>query len=320
MPERMLSFWDRIDPDTRIAATSGSRLLLVALALTRDPDIGLRAALQTGPGDYDLLEYAASSCTTVREALEVMSRYLFLISDKARLDYEIRGSRLYLYLSRRPTAPTRDPTDDFALAFSYLSHRRWIEGDPSHLEVWFPYPKPEASTLHDTIFDPRVKLTFGAPCCALISDAADLELRPRASDPKLNDLLLRFAQSGGPVRPSQPSFVDLVRRATLGELHGGDPSAEHIAELLTVSRRTLVRRLEEAGVSFKDLLSHVRCTRAVHYLLVEQLSTPEIVERLGYSDRAAFSKAFKRWFGVSPIQFVRARTSQDGRLETPLAH
>ena len=74
---------------------------------------------------------------------------------------------------------------------------------------------------------------------------------------------------------------------------------EGVARAFGVSRQTLYRRLKLEGVTFEDLIDEVRA-RLARYKLEWGKSVADVAHQLGYSDRAAFSKAFKRWTGTTP--------------------
>ncbi len=72
------------------------------------------------------------------------------------------------------------------------------------------------------------------------------------------------------------------------------------ATKLNLSRQTLYRRLKAEGVSFEQVVDDLRRDMAKAYLGSEKLSVNETAYLLGFSDRSAFSRAFKRWTGASP--------------------
>ena len=78
---------------------------------------------------------------------------------------------------------------------------------------------------------------------------------------------------------------------------------EVIACELNISSRTLRRRLEEQGSSFRQLQEEVRQALAEELLAIASLSQEEIAERLGYSEVSNFLHAFKRWKGLTPGQY-----------------
>src|SRR3990167_2302678 len=78
---------------------------------------------------------------------------------------------------------------------------------------------------------------------------------------------------------------------------------EVIASELNISSRTLRRRLEEQGSSFRQLQEEVRQALAEELLAIASLSQEDIAERLGYSEVSNFLHAFKRWKGLTPGQY-----------------
>ena len=75
---------------------------------------------------------------------------------------------------------------------------------------------------------------------------------------------------------------------------------DEVARALGLSRQTLYRRLKAEGATFEGLLDRVRRRLALRLLREQGLSVKETAYRLGFSDPAAFSRAFKRWTGSSP--------------------
>jgi AraC-like DNA-binding protein len=70
-----------------------------------------------------------------------------------------------------------------------------------------------------------------------------------------------------------------------------------------MSNRTLARRLAENGVTFRDLIQKTQEGVARDLLLNSGSSISEIAFETGFSEQSTFSRAFKRWTGLSPIHF-----------------
>ncbi len=83
-------------------------------------------------------------------------------------------------------------------------------------------------------------------------------------------------------------------------LETGEARIERVASDMGLSRQTLYRRLRDEEVTFEDLLDKLRHRLALRYLRQERMSVKAASYRLGFSDPAAFSRAFKRWTGASP--------------------
>jgi AraC-like DNA-binding protein len=74
---------------------------------------------------------------------------------------------------------------------------------------------------------------------------------------------------------------------------------------LGMSRQTLFRRLKVEGVTFELVLDDLRRTLALHYLGGQKVSVNETAYLVGFSEPAAFSRAFKRWTGSNPSEVRR---------------
>lgn len=80
-------------------------------------------------------------------------------------------------------------------------------------------------------------------------------------------------------------------------------SIDETAEIAEMSVRTLQRRLSDHGLHFNELLGEAKFTHAKKKLQATEITVMEIAKSLGYSDAAHFTRAFKRWAGVTPSDF-----------------
>jgi AraC-like DNA-binding protein len=103
--------------------------------------------------------------------------------------------------------------------------------------------------------------------------------------------------------PGARCFKREVEDAIEPLLGTGEVSIERIARSLGMSRQTLYRRLKKEGTGFEEILEAKRRQLAIRYLGVDRLHVKAVSYRLGFSDPAAFSRAFKRWTGFSPSEF-----------------
>jgi AraC-like DNA-binding protein len=125
-----------------------------------------------------------------------------------------------------------------------------------------------------------------------------------SEDKKLRNILeWHLLDLMGPEATPSEGFVSLTKDIIsrwLGRIHVDCAS---VAAELKLSERSLRRRLTEEGTSFRELLQDARKERAKTILSKPGISLAVAAEQLGYSDTAAFSRAFKEWTGVSPGRF-----------------
>jgi AraC-like DNA-binding protein len=131
--------------------------------------------------------------------------------------------------------------------------------------------------------------------------------------------------------PSRRAGLERVERATdfLSSLKlllktylpDRSPTIQLAAEISGTSVRTLQRRLAAVGLSYSDVLDHVRFEAAAHMLRNPDIKMIEVAYELGYRDPSSFSRAFRRLAGISPREYRRQSPMEatSGAQATPVA-
>jgi len=303
VPREILEQLARRDPDERIPVHTALELLERAIALIGDEDLGLRAALRSARGEFDLVEFVVASSATYRDCIALIRRYIRLLNDAVELDVEISDGTAIAQWSYRLALGR--VTTDFLMASLYLAFARRATAVPNlRLEICFAHEEPDDTRLYRRIFRAG-RLRFAAPFDGFVFDERLLDRRTTGGDPGLHTLLRRLAEERLAELPEAAAITQRVRVLASRELSGGEPTAEHISSLLHMSRRTLARRLEQEGTSFRAIMDDLRRGLAKRYLALEDLGMSEIAALLGFSDPAAFHRAFRRWCGQSPSGYRR---------------
>jgi AraC-like DNA-binding protein len=194
--------------------------------------------------------------------------------------------------------------EDFMVAAAFVHHIRVpLQGAPD-LECWLMHAAPEDVSEYTKTFAPA-RVHFGARCSGFVFDRAHLARPLPSSDPKLRPVVHHLAERMLAELPSTDTVSDRLRRLIARELPQGDPSSGRAASLLQMSQRTLCRRLEQEGTTYRELLDNLRRQLAMEYLSRRDLSVSEVAFLLGFSQAAAFHRAFKRWTGRTPLEHRR---------------
>ncbi len=155
---------------------------------------------------------------------------------------------------------------------------------------------------------------FQAPCrfdserTALVFPASVLDHRLAGADPQQLRILEAQAQARDDF-----SLVFRLRRTLRTLLVAEAASGDEVAKLLSMHRRTLNRRLKAEGTTFQELLDEVRFEAACQLLDTARIPITEIATSLGYAETSAFSRAFRRWSGATPVQRRRRSQTHPGR-------
>ncbi|MBT7276058.1 MAG: helix-turn-helix domain-containing protein, partial [Woeseiaceae bacterium] len=94
---------------------------------------------------------------------------------------------------------------------------------------------------------------------------------------------------------------DLIRQSLQSQQY----QIEVIAKHLSLHPRTLQRKLQDLGISYSGLLEKIRRSIAQERLTNANISITQLSDYLGYADNTALTRAFKRWFGITPTEWKK---------------
>ncbi len=227
--------------DARIPVRVALAWIESAVESSGDPDLGLRAVKRIEHGGYDLVEYAARSCSTWGDALEIVLRYVHLLNEAA--DYALHVGAGSARLELHSKVPLNRAAADFTVCGLVSAATRWTRtGSLSGCELWFRHPKPSCTRAYEGLLGPVV-LRFDAPFEALIFDEEQLAAPLRTADPNLNALLRRHADQALSSCLERRWVTGRVRELLMELLPAGVAQGERVARRLGMSRRTLSRQL-----------------------------------------------------------------------------
>lgn len=301
VPREVLSPLETMDPDDRLPITAVHELLDGAIVLTQDPDIGLKAAREIAPGDYGAVEYAARSAANYGDALQCVGRYMRLVNDALRFSVREEGKDALIQLDSTVAMP-RAASDFQSAAFHVSGMNLWQPGMKPVFQVWFTHPAPLDAREYVATFQPG-SVHFSKPWSGFVLPREYLALPTPSADPQLHTLIRKHADAMLAELPRAQSLTERVRDLLAEELSGGTPTARHIARKVAMSERSLARHLHEEGTTFSALLEDLRRRMALRYVRNSELSFSEITFLLGFSQAAAFYRAFRRWTGQTPREY-----------------
>ncbi|MDO3445492.1 AraC family transcriptional regulator [Agrobacterium sp. V1] len=239
---------------------------------------------------------AAMSAPTIGDGVAVLPRY-----GPARTPYQrgvIKPSGTYMLLDWEVTVPLTEAQWLPMMEVNFLAIRSMIRaalgGEALELEFAFAAPAPPYAARAREVLGEKVQ--YGAPVNRVKFPQSWWPMRSVTADPVLYERAIDELELT--LQRRQENSVPLQGRVErlLQTMPDGRPSAEMVAASLGLSRRTMVRRLQEAGTSFRELLDRELRRRATK-LKEMRLRRDDIASRLGYEDPASFNRAWRRWFG-----------------------
>lgn len=274
-----------------------------AQELSAEPALGLLIGERLVVSSHGILGFAALQSGSLRQALEVLERYLALRTTLVSLRHvrdEAAQEEHIQLVARYPLgAIERTILEAVALAINNLLAAA-TQGNVRPSRVCFGFAEPAYAKLARQMFD--CPLAYAQPWTGFSFASAALNLPLRMADPEAFREAELICQRELRKLGENDSLSARVRRLMLEKQHGF-PSLVMTARLLCMTPRTLHRHLLTEGSSFKQILEEVRHGLALEHLRGGRLTVEEIAYSLGYSDLANFRRAFKRWEGMAPSAY-----------------
>ena len=306
-----LSAADLLDIDHRLPYTTAVRLIDHCAKASGCNHFGLllgQRYLLTQLGIAGQLAYTA---TDVGSALnDIISN--FHLHDEGGIVTLDKSSR-YTSFSYTIIAPVLDSLEhayDLSLTVICGTMRSLCGMDWNPVKVEFSRPQPKDPQPYKDYF--RAPVLFNAPNNTVKFFGKCLHNSLATSDIDYHTLLAKDAQALNNAMPQSLSWK--VRASLRPRLAIGENTASSVAEKLGLHERTLHRRLQLEGTSFRKLLQEVRQSVSYYYLTGTALGIKEIALILGYGTTDAFDHGYQRWFGCSPMQFRRQFISSGDSL------
>ncbi|HWT02021.1 MAG TPA: AraC family transcriptional regulator [Pyrinomonadaceae bacterium] len=315
------------DQDDRVPLSKYVALMEAGVELCGEPALALLFGEAVRLQNISIVGLIGEASETTEEARRQLNRYahLMLDEDDARVSDHLELVRdadgVWLKLTS-PLYINNPLLIESGFARSICGARE-IFGSTNDYAKW-PYPKaihftheePSYRAEYDRVFG--VPLVFGSQMNALLMDEEFLSLRLPRANRYVFGVLSAHAEALLKSLESSKTTRGRVESLLMPILHTGEASVDVIAGEMGVSRPTLFRRLKAEGTTFKQVLDELRHKLALHYLSGKKVSVNETAYLVGFSDAAAFSRAFKRWTGRSP-RAGRSSKANDGRAEGPRA-
>ncbi|MBW1943521.1 MAG: AraC family transcriptional regulator [Deltaproteobacteria bacterium] len=287
------------EPGARAYSTVGDHMWRKATELIKDPCFGLTTAEFWHPSYLNALGYAWLASATLREAVLRLERYIHIISKLVELEVDETGEGLSVFLRYKPVLTHVKARTDafFAVLMSMCRVNYGKSLDP--ISVSFIHDEPSCSGKYFEMF--RAPVYFGSDknCLTLPGDKVDEPLE--GYHPELarihDQIIITYLAS-----LEKGDIVNRVKSAVIKELPSGRITDEIIADKLNTSARSLQRYLRNEGTTFSKVCDAVRAELAKDYVRDQGMSLSEVAFILGFSEQSAFSRAFKRWTGLTPSE------------------
>ncbi|MDF1628950.1 MAG: AraC family transcriptional regulator [Alcanivoracaceae bacterium] len=277
------------------------RLFLVLLNRCGDSCMGFEVGRLVRARSYQVLGYVILASADIGEAIDKLIRFEKLSGNLGRAEAQMEDDLLRLVWHCPLAGEPGRYLVEAAITGWVTFARQLINVPAAPLRVCFRHQKPAETVRYEEYFDCPVE--FDASFDGLEVSRALLSLPLRDADPGLSGLMEREASQLMADYDSGTNLIAAVRREIYRLLAEGEPTLEQVASRLQMAERTLQGRLRKQGQGFQEVLDGLRRTLAELYLQDHKLSLTDIGLLLGFAEQSSFTRAFRRWFSLSPVQY-----------------
>ena len=299
---------DLRDRDHRIPFAKYVALMRAGQELCRDPALALHFGESVPTSAISLGHQVGASSETMAEGLALINRYapltveVELVGGGDRFRFE-RGDGQVWIIDTRANPNDFPELTESGFARMICTGRAFLGEKATLKAVHVTHAEPSYRAEYDRIF--RAPVVFRSDRNALLTDDSWMALSPPSPSRPVLEVLKAHSETLLEKLESLKSTRGRVEDLVTPLLPGGEATMGAIATRMGLSRQSLFRKLRAEGVTFEEVLDDLRHTLALRYLNGEGLSVKEVAFRLGFSEPASFSRAFKRWTGTSPATVRR---------------
>lgn len=293
------------NPKTRYSLELFDEVLSIAARELNNPHLGISVGEEFRIATYTDLGNILAFCKDIEEAAYVNKRYSSLVHTlgvphvrKENLDGEPRDTFIW-----EPNFPKSEyqnfyKATEFVIS-NYFTSLNWLAWGFGRgvIEIHFAHTPSAPTDVYDKLAGCKVR--FGMDCYRLImADNIMNRPLPTANAHQLNILKAKQDKILSTFNETN-NLINRVEGEILNMIGDQKPKIDFIANNLGISERTMKRHLKDQSTTYRKILERVK-RRMCDDLLDDGIGLAQIAQTLWYSDQAAFTRAYKKWHGVTP--------------------
>ncbi len=286
--------------DARVNISHVDELWRLAVDLLDDPCFGIKMTAHWHPSYVGALGYAWCVSSTLRTAFQRVVRYIHVVTEDLNIKLAETPAGLKVIADLEKSVFTLPQHHDVVM--SVLMHMCRFNYGKQLLptEVRLAHAKPSCDRVIADFFG--IPVTYDAPASSITLAYKDVDLKLSSANKELallhDEFLMKYL-----IEIKRGDIVQQIQSIIIENLPSGKVSDNLIARELNLSERSLQRKLKEHGTTFRSVLDEVREMAAIQYIKNPVNTMSDIAFLLGFSEQSAFSRAFKKWTGTSPMKY-----------------
>jgi len=287
-----------------ISYTQFAKLLELTAEKTNCPHFGLRMSQKQNLPILGMLGLLMEKSPDVRSALQESVRYFHIHTQGAIIELVEEKQVAMITYRVLVDLPSTKQAVDISIGTTCNVLRLLAGSNVKPRSIYLSHTKTENDEIYSRLLGAPV--IFDHELNAVVCDRQLLDQPIQSHNQTIQQLLKRNLESTS--SEFKNDIIGEVRKLIVNLLPLGYCSLELTAKQLMMSPRKLQYLLADEDTTFKEVVDQVRIGIAQQQLHQSKIPLSQLCEILGYSDQTAFSRAFKRWFGVSPREWKKRHT------------
>lgn len=272
-------------------------LHIAAAQMLDEQGLGMELGLRMRPTAHGFLGYALLSCHNLLEAIQLSLRFMRIRQQHIQPELvQEEGKTIIRFKEIHSFGPVRHFFMEGMMIGMARSAQYLVDDLALPIEMWLDYPEPEYFSRYR---DQLPYLRFDKPDVRLILDEKYFDRPLRLADPHASQQAIEACERELILLGDSELIISEVR-VMFEEAIQNPPPLDAVAERMFMSTRSLKRKLKQHRSSYQLLLDDVRFKAAQRLLMNPRLKLQQVGELVGYCEPASFTRAFKKWAGVTP--------------------
>ncbi len=280
-----------------------------AVELSGNRSLGFQVGKQVSVRAFGVLSTLICHSPNLATALDQVSRYQSLVSQSGRFDLQVhQGQPVLCYIPAECHIPIHIAQIESVVTASVAAIRKLVREKPFFSAIEFMGERPTYAREYERFFD--CEIHFEKPQVKIYPRLAELNAPIHNTDPHLFASCRSLAENQLSLMDNIVQLHQSVKES-IALLGYNSASLDRVSDKIGMTPRTLQRKLEDSGASYRQIWQETVLTEAVHRLQLPNASIKQVATALGYEETSTFTRAIKRWSGKTPGQW--RHTTLQGR-------
>jgi AraC-like DNA-binding protein len=277
-----------------------------ALALTKDPYLGLHIGEMTTTSIVGLVGYLMQSSPNLLTAFAHLEKFSKTVTEMFFYHCKVIDKQCTITFEpidfwQQNYPETARQAVEQAMAGSLNVCKMLVHKPITPITANFTYTRPKNTSEYQRVLG--CELNFSQKENSLVFRLADFKKNIIGYNQELMQLFEQHLQENLQKLSLQESFTSKVKKIILQNFDNQVYNLDEVATILNLTNRSLQRKLKEEDTHFQAIVDEVRENFALNLIKYKMFTINEIAYKLGYNEPSAFRRAFKRWTGTNPKNY-----------------